>query len=38
MCPAVENNVPCKKGEKCSYAHSKAELREPPNLKKTKLC
>ena len=28
----------CFKGEKCSYAHSNEELKEIPNLIKTKLC
>ena len=38
LCPAVESGMQCNKGDTCSYAHSKEELREPPNLKKTKLC
>lgn len=28
----------CTKGEKCSFAHSQDELKDPPNLKKTKVC
>ena len=28
----------CAKGDKCSFAHTKDELRETPNLCKTKLC
>jgi len=28
----------CVKGSNCPFAHSEDELREQPNLKKTKLC
>ena len=28
----------CKKGDDCPFAHSQSELREKPNLHKTKLC
>lgn len=28
----------CLRGNLCSFAHSPAELREPPNLAKTRLC
>ena len=28
----------CYNGDKCKYAHSKIELREAPNLQKTKMC
>ncbi|XP_055388491.1 uncharacterized protein LOC129617129 [Condylostylus longicornis] len=28
----------CIRGELCSFAHSSSELREPPNLQKTRLC
>lgn len=28
----------CNKGNLCTFAHAKTELREKPNLFKTKLC
>ena len=28
----------CRKGESCTYAHTEAELRSQPNLRKTKMC
>jgi len=31
-------NGQCSKGDKCQFAHGKNELREKPNLKKTKIC
>jgi len=35
MCPHL---LECTKGPSCSYAHTPEELRESPNLKKTRLC
>uniref|UniRef100_A0A0G4HEX0 C3H1-type domain-containing protein n=1 Tax=Chromera velia CCMP2878 TaxID=1169474 RepID=A0A0G4HEX0_9ALVE len=37
MCPHLEKGN-CRKGEECFYAHSKEELRSPPDLRKTRLC
>ncbi len=37
MCPHIEDGQ-CTRGPTCNYAHSQEELREVPNLKKTKLC
>ena len=37
MCPHLLEGQ-CTKGPSCSYAHSQEELREAPNLKKTRLC
>eukprot|EP01017_Pseudomicrothorax_dubius_P013159 TRINITY_DN15691_c0_g1_i1.p1 TRINITY_DN15691_c0_g1~~TRINITY_DN15691_c0_g1_i1.p1 ORF type:complete len:143 (+),score=21.35 TRINITY_DN15691_c0_g1_i1:229-657(+) len=49
MCPVIAtvdilsssvilSQGPCRRGRDCKYAHSELELREPPNLLKTKLC
>jgi len=37
MCNLFLLNI-CKKGENCPFAHSDDEIREKPNLHKTKLC
>lgn len=37
MCPYFLMGK-CTKGTKCSFAHTKEEVREQPNLRKTKLC
>jgi hypothetical protein len=37
MCSLFFLNI-CKKGKNCPFAHSEDELREKPNLYKTKLC
>lgn len=38
MCPQYMEKGSCPRGEGCCYAHSQNELRDVPNLKKTKLC
>eukprot|EP01017_Pseudomicrothorax_dubius_P048649 TRINITY_DN88_c0_g1_i3.p1 TRINITY_DN88_c0_g1~~TRINITY_DN88_c0_g1_i3.p1 ORF type:complete len:347 (+),score=85.98 TRINITY_DN88_c0_g1_i3:75-1043(+) len=38
MCPNLQESGACPRGDKCSFAHSQSELKQPPNLKKTKLC
>mmetsp|Transcript_1043 Transcript_1043/g.936 ORF Transcript_1043/g.936 Transcript_1043/m.936 type:complete len:96 (-) Transcript_1043:670-957(-) len=37
LCNLYYLNI-CKKGKNCPFAHSYDELREKPNLEKTKLC
>jgi len=37
VCPLNSLNI-CTKGDNCPFAHSEDELREKPNLAKTKLC
>lgn len=37
MCPHLVNGA-CTKGERCTYAHSTTELRDQPDLRKTKIC
>jgi hypothetical protein len=37
MCSLFNLNI-CKKGKDCPFAHSEDELRDKPNLQKTKLC
>ena len=37
ICPHfIEGN--CRRGDSCNYAHSQTELKEVPNLKKTRIC
>lgn len=39
LCPSLFGpHRRCPRGDMCNYAHSQAELRDPPDLKKTKLC
>ena len=37
LCPLNQEGT-CPKGDTCSYAHSNEEIRQQPNLTKTKLC
>nr|PIM04956.1 zinc finger (CCCH type) motif-containing protein [Toxoplasma gondii COUG] len=37
LCPKYMRGL-CRKGARCSYAHAEEELRDVPNLWKTKLC
>lgn len=37
ICPHFIEGV-CKRGESCHFAHSQSELKEVPNLKKTRVC
>ncbi|PFH37463.1 zinc finger (CCCH type) motif-containing protein [Besnoitia besnoiti] len=37
LCPKYMRGL-CRKGARCSYAHAQEELRDVPNLWKTKLC
>jgi len=37
MCPYFPRGR-CRRGNECNYAHSKAELRPSPSLRKTRLC
>lgn len=37
LCPHLAEGG-CTRGSHCNYAHSETELRDVPNLKKTKLC
>lgn len=37
LCPKYVRGL-CRKGSRCSYAHTEEQLRDVPNLWKTKLC
>ena len=37
MCPLYPQGT-CFKGSSCNFAHNDGELREKPNLSKTKIC